>query len=223
MGTVLKYVFYVALIIIIYLVGKGIFEGNINEDTTVGQVVDDVKSGTADMASGAVDKAKDAVNDVRRNNAVRPASIDDEQGALNVTKGEYQMTENTYHNGEPSTWEKAKEVSSDAWEATKDTSAKVWDKTKEVSGNAWDKTKEVSGDAWDATKDASGKAWDKTKEVSSDAWDATKGGAQKLKEKVSDSTDDAADEAVEAADDMDDAAYHAQQRNSSVHENRIEY
>ena len=30
MGTILKYIFYIALIIIIYLVGKGIFEGSIN-------------------------------------------------------------------------------------------------------------------------------------------------------------------------------------------------
>ena len=36
MGTILKYIFYIALIIIIYLVGKGIFEGSINETTTVG-------------------------------------------------------------------------------------------------------------------------------------------------------------------------------------------
>ena len=176
MGTTLKYLFYIALIIIVYLVGKGIFEGRIDEKTTVGQVVDDVKSGAANMASDAADTAKEVVNEAGRRNTVRPAPVNDaEQGAFNSTEGEYKMTENSYNNGEPTTWEKTKEVSSDAWEATKDASGKAWDKTKEVSGNAWDKTKEVSE-----------KAWDKTKEVSGNAWDKTKEGAKNLKDKVSD-------------------------------------
>ena len=212
MGTTLKYLFYIALIIIVYLVGKGIFEGRIDEKTTVGQVVDDVKSGAANMASDAADTAKEVVNEAGRRNTVRPAPVNDaEQGAFNSTEGEYKMTENSYNNGEPTTWEKTKEVSSDAWEATKDASGKAWDKTKEVSGNAWDKTKEVSE-----------KAWDKTKEVSGNAWDKTKEGAKNLKDKVSDSADDAADAADDAADEFDDAAYRAQQRNSAT-ENRADY
>ncbi len=214
MGTTLKYLFYIALIIIVYLVGKGIFEGRIDEKTTVGQVVDDVKSGAANMASDAADTAKEVVNEAGRRNTVRPAPVNDaEQGAFNSTEGEYKMTENSYNNGEPTTWEKTKEVSSDAWEATKDASGKAWDKTKEVSGNAWDKTKEVSE-----------KAWDKTKEVSGNAWDKTKEGAKNLKDKVSDSADDAADAADDAADEIDDAAYRAQQRNSATQpENRADY
>lgn len=212
MGTTLKYLFYIALIIIVYLVGKGIFEGRIDEKTTVGQVVDDVKSGAANMASDAADTAKEVVNEAGRRNTVRPAPVNDaEQGAFNSTEGEYKMTENSYNNGEPTTWEKTKEVSSDAWEATKDASGKAWDKTKEVSGNAWDKTKEVSE-----------KAWDKTKEVSGNAWDKTKEGAKNLKDKVSDSADDAVDAADDAADEIDDAAYRAQQRNSAT-ENRADY
>jgi len=212
MGTTLKYLFYIALIIIVYLVGKGIFEGRIDEKTTVGQVVDDVKSGAANMASDAADTAKEVVNEAGRRNTVRPAPVNDaEQGAFNSTEGEYKITENSYNNGEPTTWEKTKEVSSDAWEATKDASGKAWDKTKEVSGNAWDKTKEVSE-----------KAWDKTKEVSGNAWDKTKEGAKNLKDKVSDSADDAADAADDAADEIDDAAYRAQQRNSAT-ENRADY
>ena len=212
MGTTLKYLFYIALIIIVYLVGKGIFEGRIDEKTTVGQVVDDVKSGAANMASDAADTTKEVVNEAGRRNTVRPAPVNDaEQGAFNSTEGEYKMTENSYNNGEPTTWEKTKEVSSDAWEATKDASGKDWDKTKEVSGNAWDKTKEVSE-----------KAWDKTKEVSGNAWDKTKEGAKNLKDKVSDSADDAADAADDAADEIDDAAYRAQQRNSAT-ENRADY
>ena len=214
MGTTLKYLFYIALIIIVYLVGKGIFEGRIDEKTTVGQVVDDVKSGAANMASDAADTAREVVNEAGRRNTVRPAPVNHaEQGAFNSTEGEYKMTENSYNNGEPTTWEKTKEVSSDAWEATKDASGKAWDKTKEVSGNAWDKTKEVSE-----------KAWDKTKEVSGNAWDKTKEGAKNLKDKVSDSADDAADAADDAADEIDDAAYRAQQRNSATQpENRADY
>ena len=42
MSTILIYIFYIALIIIIYLVGKGIFEWIINETTTVGKLVDAV-------------------------------------------------------------------------------------------------------------------------------------------------------------------------------------
>ena len=37
MGTLLKYIFYIILIIVIYLVGRGIYEGQINETTTVGE------------------------------------------------------------------------------------------------------------------------------------------------------------------------------------------
>ena len=50
MGTFLKYVFYLVLIIVIYLVGKGIYQGEINEKTTVGEVADTVESGAAQMA-----------------------------------------------------------------------------------------------------------------------------------------------------------------------------
>ena len=50
MGTFLKYVFYLILIIVIYLVGKGIYDGDITEKTTVGQVVDTVETGAAQMA-----------------------------------------------------------------------------------------------------------------------------------------------------------------------------
>lgn len=93
MGTILKYIFYIALIIIIYLVGKGIFEGSINETTTVGQVVDDVKSGAADMAADVADTTKKAVEDTKsdsRNVAVPAKSSN--QGAYNSTQGEFMMS-----------------------------------------------------------------------------------------------------------------------------------
>lgn len=74
MGTFLKYLFYIALIIVIYLVGKGVYEGQINEKTTVGEVVSVVKSGTKDLvrsgvnaADSAVDKASDKAEEAADN------------------------------------------------------------------------------------------------------------------------------------------------------------
>lgn len=59
MGTFLKYVFYLALLIIVYLVAKGVFEGNITEDSTVAQVATDVQVGAQNMADEAVQEAKE--------------------------------------------------------------------------------------------------------------------------------------------------------------------
>ncbi len=148
MGTILKYIFYIALIIIIYLVGKGIFEGSINETTTVGQVVDDVKSGAADMAADVADTTKKAVEDTKsdsRNVAVPAKSSN--QGAYNSTQGEFMMSENTLS----------------------DKAANAWDKTKEVSSDAWDKTKEVSSDAWEATKEGAHNLKEKVTDTPDDA------------------------------------------------------
>lgn len=65
MGTFLKYVFYLALIIVIYLVGKGIYDGQINEETTVGSVVDQVDSGSRVLADEAGQAVENAVNDYK--------------------------------------------------------------------------------------------------------------------------------------------------------------
>ena len=85
MGTILKYIFYIALIIIIYLVGKGIFEGSINETTTVGQVVDDVKSGAADMAADVADTTKKAVEDTKAVNDVLAKAVEEASQAETAT------------------------------------------------------------------------------------------------------------------------------------------
>ena len=45
MGTILKYIFYVALILVIYLVARGIYEGRITEDTTVKEVGSNIAAG----------------------------------------------------------------------------------------------------------------------------------------------------------------------------------
>lgn len=66
MGTILKYVFYVALILVVYLVAKGIYTGNINESTTVGQVVSDVGSGTKEIINESIDAAQEAVEDYQK-------------------------------------------------------------------------------------------------------------------------------------------------------------
>ena len=63
MGTFLKYVFYLVLIIVIYLVGKGIYQGEINEKTTVGEVADTVESGAAQMAKDGADSVKEEIKD----------------------------------------------------------------------------------------------------------------------------------------------------------------
>ena len=148
MGTILKYIFYIALIIIIYLVGKGIFEGSINETTTVGQVVDDVKSGAADMAADVADTTKKAVEDTKsdsRNVAVPAKSSN--QGAYNSTQGEFMMSENTLSDKAANAWDKTKEVSSDAWEATKEVSGDAWEATKEGAHNLKEKVTDTPDDA----------------------------------------------------------------------------
>lgn len=63
MGTLLKYIFYIILIIVIYLVGRGIYEGQINETTTVGEVVSDVGQGTKEIVKKGVDATVNAAED----------------------------------------------------------------------------------------------------------------------------------------------------------------
>ena len=69
MGTILKYIFYVALILVIYLVAKGIYDGKITEDTTVAQVGSNIADGTQQLVSDtkkaineAAEKAEAAVD-----------------------------------------------------------------------------------------------------------------------------------------------------------------
>ena len=64
MGTFLRYVIYIILIIVLYLVGKGIYEGAINEQTTVGEVVNQIGEGSKQMAKESVEAIDNAVNKV---------------------------------------------------------------------------------------------------------------------------------------------------------------
>ncbi len=64
MVKVLKYVFYVALIFVAFLIGKGILDGSINRATTVGQVMSDVQSDAGDVASNVADRTQEVAGAV---------------------------------------------------------------------------------------------------------------------------------------------------------------
>lgn len=66
MGTFLKYLFYIALVVVIYLVGKGVYEGQIDEKTTVGQVVNDIGTGTKEMVKSGVNATEDAIDNYKK-------------------------------------------------------------------------------------------------------------------------------------------------------------
>lgn len=65
MGTLIKYLFYLILIVVIYLVGRGIYEGQINEQTTVGEVVDQVESGTKGMVQATDNAVKNQIKEYK--------------------------------------------------------------------------------------------------------------------------------------------------------------
>ncbi len=66
MGTFLKYLFYIALVVVIYLVGKGVYEGQIDEKTTVGQVVSDIGTGTKEMVKSGVNATENAIDNYKK-------------------------------------------------------------------------------------------------------------------------------------------------------------
>ena len=61
MGTLLTYLLYALIIVIIYLLGVGFYEGTFNKDSTVGEVTSDVTAQTKQMIKDGYDKTKDAV------------------------------------------------------------------------------------------------------------------------------------------------------------------
>ena len=65
MGTFLKYVFYLVLIVVVYLIGRGIYEGSITEDTTVESVAEQVDMGSKEMMKNAEDMVEEAVQDYK--------------------------------------------------------------------------------------------------------------------------------------------------------------
>ncbi len=74
MGTFLKYLFYLILVIVIYLVGKGIYDGTIDKQTTVGSVVEQVDTGAKQMARDAGDAIDEAVDSAKNRDTTPPAA-----------------------------------------------------------------------------------------------------------------------------------------------------
>lgn len=103
MNTILKYVFYAVIIVIIYLVGRGIYESNVSKQNSDAQTID------------------------RINPNVQSRASDNQKTGQNDQQGELKMSQNDLNND---VWEKTKETSNDAWEATKEGSAKAGTKPK---------------------------------------------------------------------------------------------
>lgn len=61
MGTLLKYLLYALILVVIYLLGVGFYEGTINQDSTVGEVTKDVADGTKQIIRDGYESTKDAL------------------------------------------------------------------------------------------------------------------------------------------------------------------
>lgn len=68
MGTLFKYIFYIILAIFIYVVGKDIYDGKINEDTSVLQVSDDALNGTKSTIENGIKKLEEEVTYIKIEN-----------------------------------------------------------------------------------------------------------------------------------------------------------
>ncbi len=66
MGTFLKYLAYLLVIVVLYIVARGFYEGSINSSTTVGEAAVQVSDEAKNMASEAADAVGDAVDDARQ-------------------------------------------------------------------------------------------------------------------------------------------------------------
>lgn len=58
MGTFLKYILYILLIIVLYAVVKGFYDGKINRSTTISGVVEQVDQETRNIANETMDEIK---------------------------------------------------------------------------------------------------------------------------------------------------------------------
>ncbi len=61
MKTVIKYVFYLVLIAILYIVISAMYNGTINKSTTMSEVGTEIKTGAEKMVSDTANGIKDAV------------------------------------------------------------------------------------------------------------------------------------------------------------------
>ncbi len=68
MATFLRYVVYVLIILAVYFVGKGVYDGSITSDSTVGEVASQVNADTKTMAKDAARAVGRAVGQVEQKN-----------------------------------------------------------------------------------------------------------------------------------------------------------
>ena len=66
MGTFLKYLVYLLIIIALYIFGKGFYDGSINSSTTVGSVAAQVDEGTKNIARETADAVSHAVDEAKQ-------------------------------------------------------------------------------------------------------------------------------------------------------------
>ncbi|MBP3546569.1 MAG: hypothetical protein J6K16_05500 [Alphaproteobacteria bacterium] len=65
MGTLFKYIFYIILVVLIYVIGKDIYDGKINEDTSVLQVSSDAANGTKSTIENGIKKLEEEVSSIK--------------------------------------------------------------------------------------------------------------------------------------------------------------
>lgn len=58
MDTILKYIFYIALIFIIYLIVAGFYEGKISKNSTISDVTSEVSTNAKKIITNTYDDAK---------------------------------------------------------------------------------------------------------------------------------------------------------------------
>ena len=66
MGTFLKYLVLILILVALFIVGKGIYDGSITSDTTVGSVANQVDAGAKTMARDAADAVGKAVDKIKK-------------------------------------------------------------------------------------------------------------------------------------------------------------
>ena len=81
MGTIVKYAFYALVIVTIYYIGVGFYEGRINKDSSLSDVGAHVSENTKEMMQSGYQKTKDAIqggietlSDDAKNEAERAAA-----------------------------------------------------------------------------------------------------------------------------------------------------
>ena len=61
MGTILKYLFYAFVVVTIYYIAVGFYEGHLSKDSSISEVGAHVAENTAEMMQSGFEKTKDAV------------------------------------------------------------------------------------------------------------------------------------------------------------------